>query len=133
MRWKVAFRLPRPSRINFHEYTSRIVATLRMYREMGDLNSKNLHILSFRKIESTDPVLQQAQAESGTLLFGPIYSFEVFRNANAAAVNNGLHQFEDFDVSLITTLLIGTSEFLLRMIRVGDGSQARSPWSVVND
>ena len=70
--------------IDFREYTGRILVTLRMYRALSQIGTKeSLHILSFRQVESTDRMLKQAQDDTMTTLSGPIYRFDVFDDTNA--------------------------------------------------
>lgn len=119
--------------IDFQEYTSRILATLRMYRTLESVGNKaSLHILSFQKLESTNISLREAQSETGRSLSGPVYRFDVFDDSNATRLPPSAVDEEDFTVDLIYTLLIGTSDFLLAMARQGDGSQARSRWEPLN-
>ncbi|MGF1515827.1 MAG: hypothetical protein ACFB5Z_19300 [Elainellaceae cyanobacterium] len=130
------FSIAATRNINFREYTGRILATLRLYRVFG-LGGRNqppkdsLRILSFRKVESTDGLLQAAQDNTGTSLSGPVYRFEVFDGSAARRVRSGVVGEEDFAVEILYTLFIGTSDFLLAMARRGDGSEARSRWQVI--
>ncbi len=117
--------------IDFQEYTSRILVTLRMYRllRIEDIGTKkSLHILSFRKIESEDSTLRQAQREAGQALSGPVYRFDVFNETDATRLPSSSIDEEDFRVDIIYTLLIGTGAFLLAMVRRGNGLQVRSDW-----
>nr|MDJ0703296.1 hypothetical protein [Leptolyngbyaceae cyanobacterium MO_188.B28] len=119
--------------VDFREYTGRILATLRMYRALRGVGTKrSLHILSFRKVESTDRMLRQAQNETRTTLTGPVYRFDVFDESNATRLSSNSIEEEDFAVDIIYQLFIGTSDFLLAMGRRGNGSQARTPWKVLN-
>ncbi|MBT9318007.1 hypothetical protein [Leptothoe spongobia] len=123
------FSIALTRKIDFREYTGRILATLRMYRALQGIGTKrSLHILSFRQVESSDTTLRQAQDETRTALSGPVYRFDVFDDRDTAGLPSSSIDQEDFAVGVIYTLFIGTSDFLLAMARRGDGSQARSRW-----
>ena len=129
------FSIAETQKVNLQEYTGRILATLRMYRAFGrrDPSEKNaLHILSFQKIESSAPMLLEAQKELNTVLSGPIYRFEVFDDRDVTELRSGGVKEKDFRVDNIFTLLIGRSEFIAARVRRGDGSQQGSSWQVVD-
>ena len=127
------FSIAQTQKIDFHEYTHRIVATLRMYRALKTIGDKNsLHILSFRQVESTNALLRQAQTDTVTALTGPIYRFDVFDSEYARTLPAGDVTEENFEVDVMFTLLIGSGDGVLAMARRGDGSQARSPWQVID-
>ena len=127
------FSIAATQKIDFREYTRRILATLRMYRTVRQIGNKDsLHILSFRQVESSAAALRESQNETGTALSGPVYRFDVFDDANTTELSSGDVGERSFSVDVIFTLFIGASEFLLAMARRGDGSQARSAWQVIN-
>lgn len=126
------FSIAETRKITFQEYTNRILATLRMYRTLSQFgNKQTLHVASFQKVESTNPLLLEAEAEVGVQLSGPIFRFDVFAGADSSEVDNGNVTIEDFDVTRMFTLLFGQSEPLFEMARRGDGSVARSEWTAV--
>ncbi|MGK7954477.1 MAG: hypothetical protein AB4063_04330 [Crocosphaera sp.] len=119
--------------IDFQQYTARILASLRMYRALEAIGTKrSLHILSFRKIESTDTLLREAIRETGRALSGPVYGFDVFDETNATPLTSNRVEEENYRVDRIFTLLIGSSNFILGMVRLGDGSETRSSWQILN-
>ena len=129
------FSIAQTYKIDFREYTNRILATLRMYSAFGlKGDQKNsLHILSFRRVESIDATLKEAQDQTNTTLRGPVYRFDVFSDDdNVISLNSSRIGEEDFSVKLIHTLFVGTSDFLLRMARRGNGSRSRTPWKQIN-
>ena len=127
------FSIAQTYKIDFTEYTHRILATLRMYRALSNIGDKNsLHILSFNQISANDGLLRQAQSETGRSLSGPIYRFDVFDSDYATVRPTATLAEEHYEVSVMFTLLVGQSDFLLAIARRGDGSEARSPWQVIN-
>jgi len=123
------FSIGQTAKIGFQEYVRRIVVTRRMYRVMSGIgNTDTLKILSFSKIQSDDPTLDLAQSESGRELAGPIYRFDVFAESDSTPVANSDPNIDDLEVGQLFSLLVGTSDFLLAMARIGDGSESRSTW-----
>ncbi|MEL6815603.1 MAG: hypothetical protein AAFP03_12405 [Cyanobacteria bacterium J06598_3] len=127
------FSIAQTRKIDFQEYTGRILATLRMYRALKNIGDKDsLHILSFRRVAQTDALVRQAQAETMTPLAGTIYRFDVFDSDYATELPAERVTEENYSVDVMFTLLVGRGEQLLAIARRGDGSQARSPWQVID-
>ncbi|MFY0610993.1 MAG: hypothetical protein JXQ99_05660 [Hyphomicrobiaceae bacterium] len=127
------FSIAETQKVGFHEYTNRILATLRLYRvfKLRGSDKNKLHILSFRKIESDNSELKEAQDSVGVFLTGPVYRFEVFENFDELAAPS-THEL-DFSVPIMSKLLIGTNEHILRRDRIGDGSTQIGPWRLPDE
>jgi len=117
------------SRVDFQEYTARILATLRMYRTLESLGDKNsLHILSFIQALPQDQLLREAQHATTTSLVGPVYKFEVFHDSAASSLDSDSLQDELYSIDRIFTIFVGADRFVLARVRQGDGTTLRTPW-----
>ena len=128
------FSIAATSRIDFKEYTSRILAMLRVYRSFGldTSEKKKLHVLSFRRLQFNDNLLLDAQNNTGVALQGPAYGFDVFWENRSRKLGRNRVLEEDYEVSEIITVLVGSGDFLLRRGRRGDGSQTMGAWQILN-
>lgn len=125
------FSIAATSRIDFKAYTSRILAMLRIYRSFGLKNGtekKRLHVLSFRELQFKDKLLRAAQDNTGVTLQCPVYRFDVFWDDKVKKLRTNDVIEEAYEVSEIITLVVGSSEFVLRRARFGDGSQTMGAW-----
>lgn len=127
------FSIARTRKVEFREYTDRILATLRMYRALKDSGNRDtLHILSFRRVESSDVTLEDALRDTGSASREPVYRFDVFAEDDATPLTPDDIGEEKISVKRVHTLFIGKSDFGLLMARVGDGSHSRTPWQRIN-
>lgn len=125
------FSIALTSMVTLHDYINRILATLRIYRRFekkkGEKNQ--LRISSFSKINTNDRILIDAERESGTVLTSPIYKFEVFDKNDSQLKSSNANE-EDYEVTKISTFLVGTDNFFLERERQGDGTSAQTEWII---
>ncbi len=76
------FSLALTGKVDFKEYTTRILAIVRAYQASNITNKRIWAILHFRPVDSSDLTLQQAQQETGETLQGNIYNVEFFRRGS---------------------------------------------------
>lgn len=79
------FSLALTGQVEVREYEARLLAMANVYRVLGISTATRgeWSVLSFRKVESTEPELQQAQAQTGITLQGVIYRFEIYRHGSS--------------------------------------------------
>lgn len=143
------FSIALTSRITLADYTARIVAMRRCYRGMRVLSQSlqipelvqksALHVLSYTQPAAVSPAVVEAHtALVPQQLAGPLHQIEIFpdtMNGNRIISEtevNGKPSIHDITVPLVFTFLVGSGESVFFKIRQGDGSQASSPWQVLD-
>ena len=76
------FSLALTGKVDFAEYTRRILAITRAYQANNIANKRIWGVLHFIPVDSNDLALQQAQKETGETLQGNIYNVEFFRRGS---------------------------------------------------
>ena len=83
------FSLKLTQTVDVREYKARVLAMYSVYQVLAQQTNTNLQtirrnwtLLSFRKINSVDGELREAQADTGTSLATPLYRFEMYRYGN---------------------------------------------------
>ena len=75
---KEKFSLTLTGKVDFAEYTTRILAIARAYEASEISDKRSWPVLSFRPVDPSDSILQEAQQQTGTTLEGKIYHIEFF-------------------------------------------------------
>ena len=79
------FSLSLTGKIGIGEYKARVLAMARVYEVLKSTDVQrraSWSVLSFRKVQSPNKELDDAQSNTSTKLEGPIYRFEVYRHGN---------------------------------------------------
>jgi hypothetical protein len=80
------FSLALTGKVDVQQYKVRVLAMARVYRALGVSSTAQKgawSVVSFRKTETSDAELQQAQTQSGTSLQGDIYRFQLYRHGSS--------------------------------------------------
>ena len=75
------FSLTLTGKIDISEYQARVLAMARAYLAVGVSNPNDRgqwSVLSFRKLTPADPALQTAQTQTGIVLQGDVYRFQLY-------------------------------------------------------
>ncbi|PCJ14828.1 MAG: hypothetical protein COB04_14275 [Gammaproteobacteria bacterium] len=134
------FSIDKTSRITLEEYKRRMVATLRMYRAIGKISSKDeAHILSFQKVATDLAELELAQERSAIELQGPVYRFQGFNNqvdgsdnVSAPEAVGESQQRAQYQVTETWTVFVGSGDHVLIRTQDGDGSVRVRNWQALN-
>ena len=80
------FSLALTGQVEVRQYEARLLAMANVYRVLGIATADRglWSVFSFRKVEPTEPELQQAKAQTGTTLQGSIYRFEIYRHGSSS-------------------------------------------------
>ena len=80
------FSLALTGKVDVQQYKVRVLAMARVYRALGVSSTDQKaawSVVSFRKTETNDVELKQAQIQSGTSLQGDIYRFQLYRHGTS--------------------------------------------------
>ena len=120
------FSLSLTGKVDISEYQARVLAMARAYLAVGVSDPRRRgqwSLLSFRKLPPNDPDLQTAQAQTGVVLQGDIYRFQLYLHGLISQHPTNIRQ-RRVEVRDIVELLVDP----LQIFRRSDSG----PWTIVD-